>query len=247
MRSVVGMGVLVLVLGGCHGPLPAQRFGLEPVTDPGPYRNRLAPYKLRGEPRPGTTASTDRANPPRPRRPGRSATVPTRASVRPGNVRLRKHDLDPVRAWFSAGRNQVNTKFILADNVDIVASKEFFSQVLTANSQVGLVKKAETVVQGDRVITLSFVGERIGMIPSAMHSPRVLIGTGFTVTARQHLRVRLSRTQDASRPVRILINAQGDAAMGHKEDIWRKDDHQITVRGALTWDRSRRQWVWNCG
>lgn len=244
MRVRIWMGgiVMLLLLGGCHGPLPAQTFGLEPVTDHGPYRNRLAAYKLRGESGPSATAVPSAATGRRP-----STQLPPvdvkarRPRVRRGaRVNLRPQDMQPVRDWFSVR----NRQFILADVVEIRASKEFFSQVLTTNTHIGMVRKQERVVNGDRIITLKYVGRNA---PSAMNSPRVLIGTGFTVTARDTLRVHLTKTYDPARPVNIRVSARGDAARGRAEEVLQKDDHMLEVRGALTWDRANRRWVWRCG
>ena len=79
-----------------------------------------------------------------------------------------------------------------------------------------------------------------------MNSPRVLIGVAFTATARDVLRVKLTKTYDPSRPVTIRVTARGDAARGRFDEILQKDD-TLQIRGALTWDRTQRRWVWNCG
>ena len=234
MRRFAAMTAVVMgsmLLCACHGPLPAQTFGMEPITDPGPYRNRLAAHKLRGDPAPTARAS---------RRPAAAASVTPVASgaVRPGVVRLRKEDLRPVKAWFS-GRNE---QFILGDTVEIVASKEYFSQVLTANAHVRTVRKTERTVGDDRVVSLKYIG---GGLPSVMNNPRVFIGTGFTATARDTLHIRLTNTRDATRPVTIRIVARGDAARGRDEKILQRGG-QLEVRGVLRWDRASRRWHWSC-
>ena len=242
MRSLVLMGgaAVALMLSACHGPLPAQTFGMEPITDRGPYKSRLADYKLRGEPCPADARTAMPAADRNASRRPANARKGQRPRVRKGRVNLRKQDLQSVHDWFS-GRNR---QFILGDVVEIEASKEFFSQVLTANAQVGMVRKSEREINGDRVITLTYIG---AAIPSAMHSPRVLIGVGFTASARKTLHIKLSKTYDAARPVRIRITARGDAARGRGDDVLQKDDHQLTVQGALTWNRQLRRWTWSCG
>lgn len=237
-RTLLGMLVGLLGLGGCHGPVASERLGLRPVTQHPPYRSRLAAYKLRGEPRPDAKPRTPRAGTTA-RRGRDDVNIPQPAvRRRPGRVRVSGRDLQPVHEWFS----ERNRQFILGDEVDIVASKEFFSQILTANAQVGMVRKAEKTERGDKLIALTFIGST----PSAANNPRVLIGDrGLTVTARNVLRIRLSSTQNAAQPVSIRITARGDAARGRRDEILQRGD-VLGIHGALTWSRAQRKWVWGC-
>ena len=109
-----------------------------------------------------------------------------------GIVSISAQDLAPVDEYISAR----NAQWILGDDVEVVASKEYFAQNLTINASVGMHERTDTTTATETVIRLRFTGAS----PSAMTNPRVLNGTGLTITARKTLTVRLYKTRDPNRP-----------------------------------------------
>ncbi len=257
-RPVRGIAALTLALGlaACTGPLPAERLGLRPASDPGPFPLRLAPYLLDPSlPRPAslteaewsasptpapTTPSTPRAGTAAGGRP--TATTPP-SRRRGGAVNLTPRDLAPVHAWLGTPENG---QWILADTVDVVVSKEFFSRTLTVVSMSGWlereVRRDDRMVGDDELVTLTYMGA-----PGTEHAisaPRVQLGPGFMISARRVLRLRLAKTVDAARPVRVRVVATGRARRGRDDEVFARGD-QLEVRGDLVWDGARRQWTWS--
>ncbi len=221
---VACLWVSALALAGCHGPYLSDRMG---------YTNQ------------GSTARpVIRSQSPKARRPARTNRRPVvsqNASPPRGGrgfVKLTPTDLQPVRAWI----HHRNAQWILGDNVDVVVSKEFFSQVLTVNQYSGLVHRTDKKYGDDLVVTLTYRGNPEGA--SAKTNPRVLIGTGLTVTARKRLRLRLAKTSSRKQPVRLYVQAMGNAVRGRGDDAEARDK-ALSIHGSLRWNGSR--WVWNAG
>ena len=142
-----------------------------------------------------------------------------------------------VRNVVDNGRDRGNiTNYQAAVQAD--PSTEYFSNVMSLN-RGNMVSRTTRIVGSDTVETLRFLGAPNQR--SAMTSPRAQIGTGLTVTARETLTVRLSKTRDPSVPVRIQITANGDASRGHKEEIHRRGAI-LTMGGNLV--RQGSGWVW---
>ena len=165
----------------------------------------------------------------------RSAAPQRRMRSRPGMVDLTDQDLAPVDEYLRAR----NSKWILADHVDVYASKEYFSQVLTMNAKIGLVHRKDETVGEDEIATLTFIGHETQR--SAMSNPRVMIGTGLTVSARKVLRVRMARTVNTNVPVQLRIVATGDASRGRKDEVLERAP-QLQMGGTLR--KANGQWVW---
>lgn len=164
-----------------------------------------------------------------PRRPTRIAPVatrPVRQAVRPGRVSLTPRDLAPVDAYLHAR----NSQWILGDYVEIHASREYFATALTVNARVGVVQRRDQEVGGDSVITLTYVGHP--QAASAMANPRVLLGTGITVTARKRLTIRMVKTRDSRRPVYLRVMARGNATRGRREEVAARGD-SLQIGGSL--------------
>jgi hypothetical protein len=133
-----------------------------------------------------------------------------------GQVALTARDLAEVDLFLSAR----NAQWILGDDVEVVASREYFAQNLTVNRSTGLVERADETRPDATVVRLRYVGDPGAA--SVVTNPRLLLGTGLTVSARRTLTLRLVRTTDAARPVHLLVRAVGDAAQGRKEQVERR-------------------------
>ncbi|HVG94495.1 MAG TPA: hypothetical protein VND21_08615, partial [Planctomycetota bacterium] len=102
--------------------------------------------------------------------------------------------------------------WILGDDVEIVASKEYFIQNLSIAARIGLVQRRDEEGPDEAKSVLTYVGS-----PSALDvqtAPRVMIGTGVTITARRTLTIRFVRTTNPDLPVRVRIAANGSASLG---------------------------------
>lgn len=244
---------LALAAGGCAGPVLSQRLGLAPLTDPGPYRCRLAPYKLDPRlPGPDDAPAAPTATGPSARPAELRTRPPSTPPVRRGTVQLSGRDLAPVHQWLGLppdGKwiredrgSLAEGQWILGDTVDIVASREFFTQVLTVNTYTGQVLREDRVDGDDALIILTFMGA--AGTEHATSAPRIQLGPGLMITARRTLRLRLAATDDAMRPVRLRIVARGKARRGRHDDIVARGE-VLQMRGDLTYDRARRQWIWS--
>lgn len=159
----------------------------------------------------------------------------TRGRSRQGTVSLSAQDLAPVDAYISARNGQ----WILGDEVEVLASKEYFGQNLTINATVGLHDRKDTTSPAETVVVLTYSGDP-GQA-SAMTNPRVLVGTGLTVTARKKLTVRLYKTTDGTRPVVLRVSARGKASYGRKEEVLERGE-MLTVGGELLSIQGRTTW-----
>ncbi len=163
------------------------------------------------------------------------ATSPVRQAVRPGQVNLSPRDLAPVDSFLHARNNQ----WILGDYAEVYASREYFATALTINTRVGLIQRHDRDELGDKIITLTYVGHPEAA--SAMANPRILIGTGLTVTARKRLVVRMVKTKDSRRPVYLRVLARGTASRGKGEKVLQRGDN-LQLGGALMFRQGR--WTW---
>ena len=163
---------------------------------------------------------------------GRSA--PPRAGSR-GEVSLTGRDLEGVDAFLAAR----NSQWVLGDDVEVVASREYFAQSLTVTRAPGLVERTDDTRPDATTVRLRYVGEPAAA--SVSTNPRLLIGTGLTVMARRTLTLRLVRTTSADRPVHLLVSARGDAARGKKEQVLERGP-ELRLGGDLV--RGPSGWGW---
>ena len=101
-----------------------------------------------------------------------------------GEVNLTPADLAPIDAYIK------RPQWILGDDVDVVASKEYFVQVLSISTRIGLSKREDFQDRTRRGSVITFLGRPEQV--SEQTAPRVLIGTGLTDhgPARAHRAVR---------------------------------------------------------
>ena len=167
--------------------------------------------------------------------PQQSFRGPRAPRPRGRNVNLRKGDLAGVDHWLSAR----NAQWVLGDVVDVYASKEYFSTMLTLNAKVGTVQRQDKKVGEDHLVIMRFLGQTGAA--SAMTNPRVQVGPGLTVTARKVLRVRMAKSRDPRYPVQLRIVANGKAAHGKGDDTLRRDD-MVELGGTLGY--AKDHWLW---
>jgi hypothetical protein len=136
-----------------------------------------------------------------------------------GYVELTDRDLAPMDAW-------IRRRFwVLADDVEIVASKEYFIQNLSIAARIGVVQRRDEEGPDEARSVLTYVGPAESL--DVTSAPRVLIGTGVTVTARRTLTIRFVRTKSADLPVRIRIAANGRASIGTGDQVARRDNSLV--------------------
>jgi len=111
--------------------------------------------------------------------------------------------------------------WVLGDDVEIVASKEYFIQNLSISARIGIVKREDKEGANEATSVLTFLG-RPGEVDFS-NAPRVLVGTGISVLARRTLTIRFVRTTSQELPVRIRIAANGDARLGMGDQVSRRD------------------------
>jgi hypothetical protein len=153
-----------------------------------------------------------------------------------GRVSLTDADLAPLDAYIGVR----NSQWILGDDVEVFASREYFGQNLTIARASGLVERRDSSVDGETTVTLTYVGDP-GMA-SVGTNPRLLIGLGLTVTARRTLVLHLMRTRDANRPVELRVNASGNASRGRKEEVLERAP-QLQLGGEIRRDAAGG-WTW---
>lgn len=151
----------------------------------------------------------------------------------PSMVTLTDADLAPVDGYIRKRR------WILGDEVDVTASKEYFSPNLTIVSRVGTVRQEESLDPNGATVTLTYLGPPGTIDPAS--APRMMIGIGITVTARRVIRIHLVRTMDPNLPVRLSISARGKASTGVAETVERRSD-DITIGGTLRKEGAAYRW-----
>ena len=75
--------------------------------------------------------------------------------IRGGQVSLTDQDLAPVDAYIGVR----NAQWILGDDVEVIASREYFGQNLTIARATGLVERRDVSVDGETTVTLTYVGD----------------------------------------------------------------------------------------
>ena len=139
-------------------------------------------------------------------------------------VSLSDQDLAPVNQYIRQRR------FLLGDDAEVVASKEFFvSNLMIATSMWGVRREDRETPEG-AVITLTFTGPLESATVTT--APRVMIGTGIEVLARRRLVVRFVPTRDPDVPVRLVVVARGRASLGAGDKVERRGD-QLSIGGTL--------------
>ena len=135
-----------------------------------------------------------------------------------GDVVLTDADLAKMDGWVKRRR------WILGDDVDIVASREYFGPIVSITERIGVIRREDTDQGGDAISTMTFTGPKEAI--DVQTAPRVFIGTGLSVMARRRLTLRLLKTHagDASVPVRIRINASGKASTGVGDQVAQRAD-----------------------
>jgi hypothetical protein len=123
-----------------------------------------------------------------------------------GEVFVSDADLAPMDEWIKRRR------WILADDVEIDASKEYFSQYVSIAARVGLVSQEISEAPGVTTTVLTYVGAPESLDMTA--APRVLVGLGITASARRRLVLRLHKTVNPDLPVRFRLVARGKASAG---------------------------------
>lgn len=130
-------------------------------------------------------------------------------------VELTDLDLAPMDGY-------IRRRFwVLGDDVEIVASKEYFIQNLSITARTGFVRRKDDEGADQARSVLTFLGRPEDVDYS--NAPRVLIGTGISVLARRTLTIRFVPTKDPALPVRIRIAANGDARLGTGQQVTRRD------------------------
>jgi len=153
-----------------------------------------------------------------------------------GTVSLTDRDLAPVDAYIGLQ----NAQWVLGDDVEVTASREYFGQNLTIARMGGIVERRDDTSGGETTVTLTYRG--VAGMESVEQNPRVMIGLGLTISARQRLVVHLVRTRDANRPVHLRIVARGRASRGRKDDVQQRAP-ELQLGGQLT-RGADGAWLW---
>ncbi len=199
-RAPVGLGLLLLLLAPLAPACRGRRLLTGEPPRPRPSASRPADAPAAVAPPAPVPLDPHWAGRPQPGRRG-------------GQVSLSAQDLASVDAFL----DERNAQWILGDDVLVEASREYFGAQLSVNVRTGTVSRTDDVRLDETVITLTYLLGR--MQRAAENNPRVMLGTGLTVTARRTLRVRLFKTVDPSVPVALRIVATGDASRGRREQV----------------------------
>jgi hypothetical protein len=134
-------------------------------------------------------------------------------------VSLTDQDLAPMDAY-------IRRRFwVLGDDVEIVASKEYFIQNLAINATTGFVKREDSEGADEARSVLTFLGSPNQVDFSS--APRINIGTGITITARRRIVIRFTRTTNPDLPVRLRIAANGKARAGVGNSVSRREENLV--------------------
>ncbi len=140
-------------------------------------------------------------------------------------VSLTNEDLAPVDAYIK------KRVWYAGDDVDVTASNEYFWQYISFIAAKGVTDRHDTDDANGLVVTVTYLGAK--ELISEATAPRILIGTGITVSARRRLVVRFVKTRDVTVPVKLRIAVNGDASMGRANEVLRRKEQQIVVGCAL--------------
>jgi hypothetical protein len=153
-----------------------------------------------------------------------AAPAPAPLPSGPGIVSLTDADLAPVDAYVARRR------WLLGDEVEVIASREYFVQALMVASSIGRVRREESEDANGSTVVLTFVGDPAEV--DITTAPRVMIGTGLNVSARKRIVVRLTKTTDSAMPIRLQVTARGAASTGVGETVERRAE-EIVLGGVL--------------
>ena len=152
---------------------------------------------------------------------------PTQPPPASDEVVLSDRDLAPMDAFVRRRR------WILGDDVEVVASKEYFAPIVSIVERIGSVRREDSVSGNDTIMVLVYEGPQETI--DIQTAPRVLIGTGLSVMARHRLVVRLAKTTDGNFPVRLEVRAMGRASMGASTTVGQRGQalsiHALLRRG----------------
>jgi hypothetical protein len=141
-------------------------------------------------------------------------------------------DLAPMDEWIKRRR------WVIGDEVEIDASKEYFSQVVSVAARTGLVRQEVSEAGGVTTTVLTFVGRPEDLDVTA--APRVLVGLGLTASARRRLVLRLHKTVNPDLPVRFRLVARGKASGGVGDKVLQRADE---LGAGATIRREGGRWV----
>jgi len=138
-------------------------------------------------------------------------------------VSLSDKDLAPIDGYIK------RRSWILGDVVEVVASKEYFAQYISIVARIGLAKRVDSEDENGMTSVVTYLGtpEQLDVATA----PRLLIGTGITVSARQRLVLRFARTRNPDVPVRLRITAQGRARQGVGDQTLRREESIVIGAG----------------
>jgi hypothetical protein len=128
-----------------------------------------------------------------------------------GDVFVSDEDLAPMDEWIRRSR------WVIGDEVEIDASKEYFSQYISIAARTGVVKQELSESDGVMTTVLTFLGRPEDLDMTS--APRVLVGLGLTASARKRLVLRLHKTVNPDVPIRFRLVARGKASGGVKDRV----------------------------
>jgi hypothetical protein len=141
---------------------------------------------------------------------------PQRPQDRPGEVNLTGEDLAPMDGWIKKRR------WLIADDVEVTASREYFAQNLSVTERIGSVTRSDSDQNGTGTSVLTYIGTPDTI--DQQTAPRVMIGTGLTVMARRRLTIHLVKTRDTNVPVQVRVRALGMASAGSAQQVIQRAD-----------------------
>lgn len=204
------VGALALLLGAaCSGG--ARRVGAGGA--PGPSAGTL----------PDSRGGAETGGAARPVGGGPSDGARDAAPGDPGTVSLTDRDLAPIDGYIK------KRSWVLGDVVEVVASKEYFAQYISISARIGLAKRVDSEDANGMTSVITYLGTPEQLDVST--APRLLIGTGITVSARQKLVLRFARTRNPDVPVRLRITAQGKARQGVGDQTLRREESIVLGAG----------------
>jgi hypothetical protein len=153
------------------------------------------------------------------------AGEPTVAPATSPDVKLTNEDLAPVDAYVK------RRVWYVGDDIEVFASREYFWQYVSFIAAKGVAQREDHETPDGLVVTVTYVGGR--ELISEETAPRILIGTGVTLSARHRVTVRFVKTRDPNVPVRLRIAATGNASMGRGAEKLRRGESQIVAGCAL--------------
>lgn len=216
-----------LLLAACHGRTQFYVTPTAPEAAPRAAPERTVEQDLPAIDQKQPTGRVPEARP--------VAGPPSPPPRRGGRVFLSDRDLAPVDAFL----HWKNAQWILGDEVEVVASREYFAQNLTVNETLGTVRRRETTRADETVVELTYLGAP--GTAGITTSPRILIGTGLTITARRKMVLRLVKTTSPVVPLSLRITAKGNASRGRGDEVWIREP-VLNLGGQIR--RQQNRWIW---